>query len=204
MNHWSNAAEGEARHPDRPRVRSSGWAMWGCRSPSSSPRPASPCAGIDLDLERVSLPQPGRVLPRGRGRRHPRAARRRGHPVRHHQLRGRRLRGRHRDLRADAAPQEQGAGHLVHPLRGGEPAAPAPAGPADGPREHDLPRHHRGGRAAADRVARPRDRRRLLPRLLARAGGSRQQALHHRQHPQGGGRRDARVHRAGGEPSTAT
>jgi UDP-N-acetyl-D-glucosamine dehydrogenase len=53
------------------------------------------------------------------------------------------------------------------------------------------------------RVPRARDRRRFLPRLLAGARGPGQPALHHRQHPQGRGRRDARE-RSWPRASTAT
>ena len=61
-----------------------------------------------------------------------------------------------------------------------------------------YPGHHRGGGPAAAGGRRARDRQRLLPGLLAGTGGPGQQALHHREHPEGGRRRDAGVHGAGG------
>ena len=156
--------------------------------------------GIDLDLERVSLLNRGEsylvdvpaetlapLVADGRLYRHP--------PPSRTPAPG----GRPDHLRPDAAPEEQGAGHLVHPVGGGEPAAaPAPgqlmvleSTTYPGTTEEVVqPRLESAGSASIGA--------RLLPGLLAGAGGSREQAVHHRQHPQGGRRRDARLHRAGG------
>ena len=99
----------------------------------------------------------------------------------------------HQHLRADAAAQDQGPGHVLHRVGGrGDRQAPAP-GHADGPRVHHVSGHDRRSRAAAARGHRAQGRRRLLPRVLPRAGRPGQPDLPDPQRPEGGRRPDRRL-----------
>ena len=161
--------------------------------------------GIDLDQRKVDAINGGRsyipdvstadvaALQPGRpARRHDRLRRRQG--ARHHQ-----------HLRADAAAQDQGPGHVVHRLGG------------RGDREASAPGHARSSSSRRPIRARPtrwcsrileatgpQGRRRLLPRVLARARRSGQPDVPHPQRAEGGRRADARLHRARGARSTRT
>ena len=71
------------------------------------------------------------------------------------------------------------------------------------PRVDDLSRHDRRSRAAAARSDRAQGRRRLLHRVLARTGRSRQPDVPHAQCAEGGRRADAGLRDARGARSTA-
>ena len=109
--------------------------------------------------------------------------------------RPRRLR-RGADLRADAGRREPAGPALRHLGRPGG-GGGADAGDARRAREHDLPRHHRGGGASAARGPRPARRPRLPARLLARARRPGQRQVRPAQHPSGGGWPHARGGRGG-------
>ena len=154
--------------------------------------------GIDLDEpqdpghQRRAVVHPGRRQPPtsrrcttgGQARRDHGFFRRQG--ARHHQ-----------HLRADAAPQDEGPGHVLHRLgRRGDRRAPAPRH-ADLPRIDDLSGHDRRSRAAAPRGQRAESRHRLLPRVLPRARRSGQPDVSHAQRAEGRRRPDAGLLEAG-------
>ena len=136
---------------------------------------------------------------------------RRGRPVRVGEARGRRgaVHADHRllgggdgghgqHLRPDAAAQDEGSGPLLHRRRDGAPGGVSPQGDADRPREHHVPRDDAGGPRPDGGGEGVQGGKGHLPRLLAGAGRSRERAVHDEEHPEGGGRRDARVHEGGG------
>ena len=114
-------------------------------------------------------------------------------------------RARHdQHLRADAAAQDEGPGHVLHRLGGrGDRQAPAPRACSIVPRVDDLSRHDRRGRAAAARSDGPQGRQGLLPRVLARARRSGQPDVPDPQRAEGRRRPDAGVRRSSPAPSTA-
>ena len=126
---------------------------------------------------------------------------RQGGPVARHNEHGRpRQHGRHRHLRADAAPEDEGSGSVLRRARRRSRGRDAQKRPADHSRVNDLSRHDRRSRPADAREPRRQGGRRLLPRLLARARGSGQPEIQHPQHSQGRGRCWRREHR-GGRPA---
>src|SRR5207249_4660976 len=137
--------------------------------------------------------QRGRLLHRGRFRRDAADAGEGGTAGRHG--RGGRAQGRrrHRHLRADAARQVEGAGHLLHRGRRRRRGDDHPRRPARRAGVDDLSRHHARDPAAALRGARADRRRGLLPGVLAGAHRPRQPGVDAARHPQGRGRSHARL-----------
>ena len=82
-------------------------------------------------------------------------------------------------LRADAAAEDEGPGHVLHHLRDrGDRRAPS-RWHARHSRVDDVSGHDRRARAASARAARPEGRGRFLPRVLARACRSGQPGVQH-------------------------
>ena len=102
-------------------------------------------------------------------------------------------RARHdQHLRADAAAQDEGPGHVLHRLGGRRRSrSTSIPGMLIVPRVDDLSGHDRRGRAADARGDGAEGRRRLLPRVLARARRSGQPDVPDAQHAEGRRRRHA-------------
>ena len=96
--------------------------------------------GIDLDQRKIERHHGGALLHPRRAERRRQGAARRGQARRDHRLRHRQGARHHQHLRADAAAQDQGPGHVLHRVGGrGDRQAPAP-GHADRPRVDHLSR----------------------------------------------------------------
>src|SRR5207247_1431987 len=104
------------------------------------------------------------------------------------------------DLRAHAAREDQGSRRELRARRDELDEADAAAEAAHRPGIHDLPRHHARADAPGTGEHGSESGRRLLPRLLPGAGGSRQPAMEYPQHSEGGrgDHRDLLSRRAGG------
>ena len=122
--------------------------------------------------------------------------------ARHHRFFGRARAGHHQHLRPHAAAQDQGPGHELHRRRLPGNREVLPCRDAGDSGIHHLSRHHRRSRAAHAREIGPRSRAGFLPLLLAGARRSGQSQVPDLQHPEGGGRRDAGLHRDGPRCST--
>ena len=95
----------------------------------------------------------------------------------------RRVRRPHR-VRADTTLRARRAGPLGRVRHSLDPRTPSPTGAARGAREHDVPGYHGGAGPSSPRSARPCGRSGCRPRILARAGGSRESTLRAREHAQ--------------------
>ena len=125
------------------------------------------------------------------------ARRRRPHPV-HDAARGAPRGRRDPGLRTDTVECQPGAGPRAAARRGARARQRDQGRPGRDPGVDDVPRDDARAPGAAARGVRPRGGQGLQPRVLARARGSGQRALHDPQHAEGGRRAHRRVHGARG------